>query len=185
MTIVDAVIIVIATAAVSAWLRNEARDHTSQSALGEDLEFRYGPRLTAMSILVGVVAPVGVLWLALHFGFKEPGDPYYFAAILAFFVIGGGWMLLEAVRTRVVISPSGIRCTTGFRKAVTISWAEVQSVSYNPLCAWLTIQTVSGSRVHIGRYLKGARQLAEALRQRLPTAVHRGALRYLANSDAA
>ncbi len=185
MTSVEAIVIVIGTAAVSAWIRHEAKDRTSRPESGEDLEFHYGLRFTVIAILAGIVLPLVVLWAALHFGFNEPGDPYYFAAILAFFVIGGGWMLVEALRTRIVISRSGMRATTGFRNPVTISWPEIQSVSYNPLCAWLTIQTVSGSRIHIGRYLKGASVLAQALRERLPGAVHRDALRYFGGADAA
>ena len=184
MSIIEIVLVIVVTSAVLAWIRGEATAPNTHGATARELEFRYGRRFRALAwLVIGFAAPV--VWAAFHFGFKEAADPYIFAGILAFFLAGGGWMLLEAIRTRIAIDDAGMDATTGFRKPVRIPWQEVESISYDPIWAWLTIETVAGSRVHISRYLKGVNVLAQALRDRLPHTVRRDALGRLGASDAA
>jgi hypothetical protein len=125
----------------------EARRAPSVDADGT-LILRYGTGIRVVGIVSGLVVPLGLLVLAWVSPPDDRGEVVAVASLLTFFLVGGGWMLLESRRAQIVVTAAGLTETTLWGQVRELPWAEVQAVRFSPGMGYITLtgDTVSGDR---------------------------------------
>jgi hypothetical protein len=82
------------------------------------------------------------------------------------------YLLAEAFRVRIDITPEGIIGTSPWRRQRVIRWDEVVSVSYSHLFNWFVITGPQGQKIRAHEYLHGLPWLAQAVEQNVSPDVY-------------
>jgi hypothetical protein len=150
------------------WVRAEARMPPHVISPGT-VELTHGKRYLALAIAMCVVAPTVVLIPAFIVGFPRPRDFLIFAAILALFVLGATYMLVTALRTRVLVSPEGVT-TTRFVFGTTLfkPWDDINRVSFSLFTDCFVLTGGTSRPIKVSVSLRGIGALVGELRARVP-----------------
>jgi hypothetical protein len=100
------------------------------------------------------------------------GPAVLFLGALFLFVALGAYLVAEAFRVRIEVTPAGVVCHSPWRKRRAIPWAEVASVSYSHSCNWLVITGQDGRKIRAHVFLSGLPWLARAVQTHLPPALY-------------
>jgi hypothetical protein len=118
-----------------------------------------GPSLlVADSFVVGVVCDPTRL--------REPAGVLVAVPVLIFAL--AAYLVLEAFRVRIAVTPAGVISSSPWRRRRAIRWVDVTAVSYSDLFDWLTITGRHGEKIRAHRYLQGLPWLARALQRCAP-----------------
>jgi len=175
------IITVLVTTSLVAWLRTEERKSPRVDPSDGSLELRHGRKylfITVGSTLFAVSAILLVLSMGRVSGLA---NILGLVGFLIAFLIGGTWMALDAVKTRVVVSSQGVLAITPLGGERRLKWSEIRSVSYNPWAGWLTLRGDRQRPVRVNRHLVGTDSLIKRLRENLGTGVFRGLAQALAH----
>ena len=167
--------VLIVVSLVTSWVRRVTRQPARPSTDGSRT-LVFGKRYLAMGLIAFLGGTGIVLWAAIKFGFSSPGDLFPFGVTLAIFLLGGGWMSLDALRTRVRISQEGITSVLPFRKPKSMTWQQIERVDYNFLCSWLVLYAPGKPRIRVSRYMVGFYDLIQALRDHISPTAQSGTL---------
>lgn len=170
MTVTTAAVTAVLTTLILSWVLRQARRPIPTEPDGT-LVLAYGRWMVVLGVVCGIVAPAGMVALALTAGFREPNDPYYFAALAAFFPLMGGWCLAEARKRRVVVSETGVVAHSPWGRPRRVDWSDVATVQFGNLSGYVTLVGRSGERVKVSIMLRGIAQLADAVRRHVPPAL--------------
>ncbi len=163
------------TAFVLSWLFRQARKPVPAQPDGTVL-VTYGKGMLAIGLACGVLMPVGLVFFAFRVGFKRPDDVYYWAGMTAFFLLVGCWLLLEALKRRIVVSPSGVLAHSPWGQPKSIAWADVAQLGFSAIGGSVSITNRSKVTVRASLMMNGIGQLIAAARERAPANVSRAAL---------
>jgi hypothetical protein len=145
-----------------------ARRHPRLDAVGATV-LEYGWPLRALGFFVGLVSPVLILALA-YWQVPQTGEEFIaFCLVLSSAAIGGGFVLLEATRTRVVVSELGIRHISPWRRTRFVRWTDIQDVSFSPINGCFVIVGANAERIRAPLYLKGIPFLARMIQEKIPS----------------
>jgi hypothetical protein len=78
------------------------------------------------------------------------------------------YLVLEAFRVRIAVTPAGVIGSSPWRRRRAIRWVDVAAVSYSDLFDWVTITGRHGEKIRAHRYLQGLPWLARALQRCAP-----------------
>ncbi len=155
------------TALVLSWVFRQARKPAPTLPDGT-IVLTYGKWMMALGAVSGIVMPVALVIVALKAGFREPNDPYYFAAMIVFFGVLGWWFLLEGVKRRILVSETGAVSHSPWRGPTRIDWPEVAAVKFSALGSSLTLVSRSGRKVQASVMMPGVVQFADAIARHVP-----------------
>jgi len=179
MTGASAAVTAVLTTLFLSWVLRQARRPIPTQPDGTFV-LAYGRWMLALGVVCGILAPAGIVVIAVMVGFREPNDPYYVAGLLAFFVLMGGWCLAEALKRRVVVSDRGLVEHSPWRRTRRVDWSDVVAVKFGNLSGYVTLVGRSGQQVKVSIMLRGIAQLADAVGRHVPPALAAAALTGLA-----
>jgi len=180
MSAIAYVVMVIVIVGMVEWLKADARKPPSITPAGV-LELRHGNKYRALAVACLIVGP-GMMIAALLIGSGwSRSDVTGFAILTVMFAIFGIWMVLDAFRTRVIVSPDGVRALTPFGGDRSIEWVEIERVGYNPFGPWLLLRGSGKAPVRVHRNLLGSQQFLRRLRSEVRAGAFRGPARLLAS----
>ncbi len=173
MSLLSILAIAVVTPLVTSWvLRGTLRAPPPGTDGSRTLVF--SKRYLVMSLFTFLGGSAMVLWAALKFGFSSPADLFPFGGTLAILLLGGGWMTLDAFGTRVLVSTEGITRVSLLRAPRSMTWQQIERVSYNYLCSWLVLNATGQRPIRISRYMSGVYELMQELRDHLSPTVLSG-----------
>jgi PH (Pleckstrin Homology) domain-containing protein len=167
MSPLSIIAIVILVPLLTSWVTRETRRTPSPRPDGS-ITLTFGNRYLGMGLLTLLGGPAMCLWAAIRFGFTNRGDPFVFGSILAAFLLGGAWMCINVLRTRVVVSQDGISSVSAFRASRTMTWSQIERVSYNGLMSWVVLWAHGRQPIRISRFMVGFHELVDAIRDHVP-----------------
>lgn len=123
-------------------------------------------------LVLGVLAlPPALLFLSLPLALRERGIAglvLAVAAALAAFLVSGYFFAAEAVK-RLRVDGQGVE-RLGVLTRVSLAWADVERITYNPTSRWFVLLGRNGARIWVGESFEGVGDFAEAALRELPPA---------------
>jgi hypothetical protein len=123
--------------------------------------------LKGLGLVAGLGMPLLVLVLVLVIGFKKPSDALAAGGLLLFFGLLGGWLLLESMGVRVLLSEEGIEGRSPWRGTRFIPWDEVKEVKFSQAMSWFVVVGRRRDKVRVSMLLVGTQYFVEAVKEYL------------------
>ena len=170
----------VAIVATFAWLQGEAHQPPPKPQANGEVELRHRSRYLALSIACAVLGPGVMIFVTFQVGLSRSSDLIPFLLLVVALGLGGPWMLVDALRTRVRISPEGLRASSAFYRGRFLRWADIERVSYNHLCSCFVLRTANAPPIRVNRNLPGIALVLRRLREHVPSTAYSRIARHLA-----
>ena len=140
--------------AVGIWLKGDTYVPVPDRATGV-IELRHGRRYLTVAITCLLVGPTIVIQAYKSDGPWTSIEVVGFILLLISMVTGPFWMIIDAVRTRVLVSKEQIEEVTPLSGRRSVRWNEIREVRYNLFGQWIRIDGTRGGPVRVHVRLRG------------------------------
>jgi len=153
---------------LSLWMRwmMKGTQQPAQTS-GFQKKLAYGPAFKLIGWLAGVVVPLGILFLAAFTKPPKADEVWIFIGLLAFFVVLGGILILEA-KTIITWDHAVVKKKSFWKGEQSMPWSDVSAVTYSKKGSTFVLKSVTGEKITAGMLLSGIRQFAADLEGTLP-----------------
>jgi hypothetical protein len=135
-------------------------------------ELRYGRVPRWFSLLMGLLPPLGVLFiLMMQRRPLRPDERIAVLLLLLFFPGVCAPLVLEFYRVRHTFDQEGLMFRSPWSKHRRVTWSDVASLKWRRFAKWLDIRTHDGVIIHITPWLAGLRPFADVALARIPAVV--------------
>jgi hypothetical protein len=134
------------------------------------LLFRHGLLLRGFALFAAFGIPLAITALVFVFPPQKEGDV---GAIIGVYSLFGGLsapLLWEAMRFALLVSPRGLVCRSPWRRGRSLTWGEVEEVSFSPGNSWFVIRARDGWKFRVPTLVPGLTRFLEACERHLPAA---------------
>jgi hypothetical protein len=136
----------------------------------------YSWLIKGIGLVTGLGMPLLVIGLMFVVRFRTERDVYAAGGLLLFFGLLGGWLLLESMRVRVVVSEQGVVGYSPWRAVRSFRWDEVKQVYFSQTSNFVIVGP-GGKKIKVNVLLTGVRELCLAFKRFLPPEVYAGAVK--------
>lgn len=148
------------------WLARSARGEASIDPATGGRRLGYGLPLPLVGLFLGLIVPTTIM--ALGFSLLPLNGVESILLLIAALMLflGGGFLFLEGVGVRLVLTPDRLISSTPWRSRRELRWSEIDEVSYSLVNYWLIIRGPK-TTIRASLFLQGIGDLAEAIDKHL------------------
>lgn len=166
-----------AGAMVLLWLFLAMRRAPETPSVPDVVVLRYGAFLKMFAWIIALGIPGLLIWVMMQVPLRSPHGPLIVGGGVLGLAILGGLLLIETARVRIAVTDEGIQSASPWRRERVIPWQQVSKVSFSMLNRWFLVTSIHGTTIRVSVFLKGVREFAARLKQRLPPERYAGAER--------
>ncbi len=167
MMMLQVVFTVLASAMLAGWLTVACRRPVKIALPTIVAELHYGRVLRVMALCFAMTPPTLLLSLIWRLSWR---DEWTLAIAGASFLVLGlvpGCLLIEAARSRVILTDAGITRISAWRTNLTLAWGEIERVRYSALNRWYLVS--AGNRnIRVSRMLVGVAAFIDLAKAKIP-----------------
>ncbi|HEV2751245.1 MAG TPA: PH domain-containing protein [Gemmatimonadales bacterium] len=162
---------------IVSWLQADARRPPPATSPDGSVELRHGTRYLILAVACLLVGPAIMMAPVLVATGWTSYDIVAFVVLALAFASFGIWMVLDARKTRVVLSSEGVRASTPFGGERFLKWSDIQTVGYNLFGPWLVLKGSGLAPIRVHRRLVGSGFFLQRLRAQVRPDAFRGLAR--------
>jgi hypothetical protein len=136
-----------------------------------ELVMTYSLPLRVVGVGLGLLVPILLIVVLLAVPLKNEQEALGLGIGGTAFTLLGGFLLLETLRFRVIVSEEGLRSHSPWRPVWSLRWEEVRSVTSHSPTSYFVFRGRGGRRVRVPLWFTGLDLLVAAARRHLPPKV--------------
>jgi hypothetical protein len=174
MSTTQIIYVAIAAALMLAWLALAIFGPRKLAAPGVLADMRYGTGLRCIALAIALAAPLVMIYVIAMFAWNSDTRVNIAGVALLGTSIIAGVLLIEVMRTQVVVTEDGLTRFSPWSAPSTLRWLEVERVRYSAVNQWFLVEG-AGRTIRVSRHLTGVSVFADVVKRRLATNAWAGA----------
>ncbi|HEX5057029.1 MAG TPA: hypothetical protein VFX02_11080 [Gammaproteobacteria bacterium] len=128
----------------------------------------YPKLIKGFAVGISVFCIGGLVLLALFVPIKDDGDKWAMIFLFLFAFLFAVYFYIEFFTVKILVGPTGIEGTSGWRGKRKYSWSDIEKITYSPVTMWFKITAHDKTPLRIHAWIGGLQQFQKCFIENLP-----------------